>query len=330
MLRHWEKVKRRIPFWNWLMDEPNSCILAQEYPGVPYCPDVYGLALHPHPEFCYKFYKCESTTQLMLAVSEELSSKLGGANSWILRLIIILSGENGTLTLETCENGLLFDGKGAIHNHCNYHWAVNCDKRLNDSSWTNPEIHKRNFKSWAPRWIFHPVALFLFSFTVAPISTPGCEYQFGIYPKVPGGCDTSYVKCAYGVAYDTPCEPGLAYDEKNHVCNWPDLLLDRCNPERKIRKCKSGKNPSSPFLPWIPINLVEVVGFRCPDKVEPNTLAYKFWPFPRYSIGGDCHRLITCVNGYPRLISCGYGTVFNENSLTCEDPADVRTQWWEF
>jgi len=169
--------------------------------------------------------------------------------------------------LETCENGLLFDGKGAIHNHCNYNWAVNCDKRIND---------------------------------IPPISSDKCEYQFGIYPTHPGRCDTSYLKCAYGVPYVTPCDAGLAYDEKNHVCNWPDLLLDTCDPEL-------------------------VVGFKCPDKVEPKSPAYKFWPFPRYSLG-DCHRLVTCVNGYPRLITCGYGSVFNDASLTCEDPADVRTE----
>ena len=73
--------------------------------------------------------------------------------------------------------------------------------------------------------------------------------------------------------------------------------------------------------------MTEIVGFRCPEKVEPDTLAYKFWPFPRYAIPGECHRLITCVNGYPRLISCGYGAVFNELSLTCQDPAEVPGQW---
>lgn len=34
--------------------------------------------------------------------------------------------------METCENGLLFDGKGAVYNHCNYNWAVNCGDRKVD------------------------------------------------------------------------------------------------------------------------------------------------------------------------------------------------------
>jgi hypothetical protein len=35
---------------------------------------------------------------------------------------------SGTQTLETCENGLVFDGHGAVHNYCNYNWAVDCGK----------------------------------------------------------------------------------------------------------------------------------------------------------------------------------------------------------
>jgi hypothetical protein len=52
----------------------------------------------------------------------------------------MIVGENGTLTLETCENGLLFDGRGGVHNHCNYHWAVNCDKRINERKAYNAKL----------------------------------------------------------------------------------------------------------------------------------------------------------------------------------------------
>lgn len=66
-------------------------------------------------------------------------------------------------------------------------------------------------------------------FLVIPINAPGCEFAFGIYPNAP--CSTTYNKCAYGVPHEHPCEAGLAYDDKTHSCNWPDLLLDTCNPE---------------------------------------------------------------------------------------------------
>ena len=87
------------------------------------------------PTSCFKFYKCA----------------------------------NGTLTLETCGNGLLFDERrglaGSAHNHCSYNWEAECGDRPADDT---------------------------------PISTPGCEYQFGIFPSGEG-CFASYTKCANGV-----------------------------------------------------------------------------------------------------------------------------------
>ncbi|XP_055913128.1 protein obstructor-E [Eupeodes corollae] len=198
--------------------------------GEPECPEKKGVQAYAHTENCDQFFLCT----------------------------------NGTLTLETCENGLLFDGKGAAHNHCNYNWAVDCGNRHYDPT---------------------------------PISTPGCEYQFGIYPISPE-CSTSYIKCEYGEPHQLECDAGLAYDDRIHGCNWPDQLLEKCNPEA-------------------------VVGFKCPTKVAPDSVAARFWPFPRFPVSGDCHRLITCVEGHPRLITCGEDKVFDENTLTCEDPEYV-------
>lgn len=65
---------------------------------APPCPDPYGIHAYAHPEDCGAFFLCT----------------------------------NGTLTFEYCENGLLFDGHGAVHNHCNYNWAVNCGNRKAD------------------------------------------------------------------------------------------------------------------------------------------------------------------------------------------------------
>lgn len=66
--------------------------------GAPGCPEQHGEQAYAHPEDCSAFFLCV----------------------------------NGTLSLEHCENGLLFDGHGAVHNHCNYHWAVNCGERKAD------------------------------------------------------------------------------------------------------------------------------------------------------------------------------------------------------
>lgn len=78
--------------------------LAPKYFEINSCVEPEGLQLYPHPTHCDQFYKCA----------------------------------NGTLTLETCENGLLFDnGEGAVHNHCNYHWGVQCYDRVYERTFTD-------------------------------------------------------------------------------------------------------------------------------------------------------------------------------------------------
>ncbi|XP_045118634.1 protein obstructor-E-like [Portunus trituberculatus] len=191
------------------------------------CPERYGLQLYPHPTSCNEFYKCA----------------------------------NGTLTYEVCENGLLFDGKGAVHNHCNYHWAVDCGERQAD---------------------------------LTPLGNGICEYSFGIYSN--GACETDYTLCTYGEPKYEPCTPGLAYDERIHGCNWPDLM-EYCVPQ-------------------------DIVGFECPAYVDSKDPAARFLPHPRYPTQ-DCGRYIVCVEGNPRLVGCGDSTVFNPNTLTCEDPEYV-------
>ena len=64
-------------------------------------------------------------------------------------------------------------------------------------------------------------------------SSPYCEYSFGLFRGSPG-CDLYFIRCAFGEAEEVACEKGLAYDERTHSCNWPDLLLeDGCDPESK-------------------------------------------------------------------------------------------------
>ena len=76
---------------------------------------------------------------------------------------------NGSLTLETCGNGLLFNEATALtraaHNFCSYNWETDCGGRSNDS---------------------------------AALSSPGCPFRFGIFPSGPG-CYASYTKCANGI-----------------------------------------------------------------------------------------------------------------------------------
>lgn len=93
------------------------------------------------------------------------------------------------------------------------------------------------------------------SLSDTPISSPGCEYQFGIYPES-NSCSTSYIKCIYGEPHQAHCDPGLVYNAKTHTCVWPDELIPSCNPEA-------------------------IVGFKCPHKLPHNSPAAKYWPYPR-------------------------------------------------
>lgn len=80
--------------------------------AAPSCPEQHGVQAYAHPESCNLFFLCT----------------------------------NGTLTIEQCENGLLFDGKGAVHNHCNYNWAVECGERKADCKYFScTNIHYSKF-----------------------------------------------------------------------------------------------------------------------------------------------------------------------------------------
>lgn len=76
--------------------QSNQFAAPSPYREISSCAEPYGLQLYPHPRNCDQFYKCE----------------------------------NGTLTLETCENGLLFDGEGGVHNYCKYYWDAKCEGRV--------------------------------------------------------------------------------------------------------------------------------------------------------------------------------------------------------
>jgi len=169
---------------------------------------------------------------------------------------------NGTLYDELCENGLAYSGgHGAAHNFCNYNWEVDCGTRAYDDT---------------------------------PISSPGCLYQYGLYP-VGEGCQTTFYKCAAGVAYETPCQKGLSYAPEAHLCDYPDNIYD----------CKGLSET--------------VVGFKCPspEELPPNAVARRFLPFPRFPLPGDEYSYIVCVENQPRIQACGEYSVFDPQLLTC-------------
>jgi len=181
--------------------------------------------------------------------------------------------EDGVASAEVCANGLLFDENmaltDAIHNYCVYNWKADCGDRKADNT---------------------------------PQSSPGCEYQYGLFPQG-DGCHSSYVKCEAGVPSEMPCEAenpnvpvvlGLAYDPAMHACNWPDLLTNLgCDPAERLG------------------------GFQCPVLRDlEGTFNERFSPFPRFAVS-DPRVYIICVDGLPRLQSCGAHDLFDADTLTC-------------
>ena len=170
---------------------------------------------------------------------------------------------NGTLTYEECENGLLFDSRfalaGSAHNHCTYNWQADCGLRRADET---------------------------------AISTPGCDYSFGLFPV--GECQPTYYKCAFGQPADIPCDIGLVFNPVTRACDWPDQQLDLgCDPSALLG------------------------GFTCPPASELSDLARRFLPFPRFPVDGQPDLYILCVNDLPRLQACGPGNVFDPSVYGC-------------
>lgn len=83
---------------------------------VPSCPEPIGEQAYAHPENCNQFFLCT----------------------------------NGTLTLETCENGLIFNGKGGVHNHCAYNWnhETECAGRYYDRKFYHLSFYRIKFLSF--------------------------------------------------------------------------------------------------------------------------------------------------------------------------------------
>lgn len=161
---------------------------------------------------------------------------------------------NGTFTEEACPNGLAYSQMGAVYQHCAYNWNVDCGRKK----------------------------------TSEPLASPGCPWQFGIFPVSSAGrCSIDYFVCEWGVPETKRCSPeGLFYDDRIKGCQWADQL-----------GCKSEA----------------LLNFKCPAEDEENP----YWPYPRYY--HTKQDVIVCVNEQPRLVHCNEDQMVDPGSLACID-----------
>lgn len=135
--------------------------------------------------------------------------------------------------------------------------------------------------------------------------TEDCPHQYGYFKIGDHQHCGQFMNCVDGRGYVFDCPEGLAFNPESYRCDWPDQVPD-CDAET--------------FL-----------GFRCPE-VRNSLFGGAEIQFYRSTI--DCHHYYICVNGRPRLQSCGMGNAFNElidacdaaeNVTGCEHEAIART-----
>lgn len=124
------------------------------------------------------------------------------------------------------------------------------------------------------------------------MSTPHCPRLYGLFADN-ANCRVFY-SCWNGEASKYECPPGLAYDNEQHVCVWADLV-ERCDQSEVSD------------------------GFVCPDPTEVDQPGH----YTRHAHPTDCRKFYVCIEGVARPYGCSFGSVFNVDSLQCDEPENV-------
>ncbi|XP_053601664.1 protein obstructor-E-like [Plodia interpunctella] len=126
--------------------------------------------------------------------------------------------------------------------------------------------------------------------------TDDCPHQFGFY-KLGDARNCSYFRnCVNGVGYDFSCPEGLAFSPETYRCEWPDQVAD-CDAEA--------------FL-----------GFRCPEVPVSRELGPPAG-FRYYRADNNCQKYFLCIDGRPRVLSCGGDSAFDDLTSTCVSADEV-------
>ncbi|XP_074033949.1 cuticular protein analogous to peritrophins 3-A2 [Leptinotarsa decemlineata] len=131
--------------------------------------------------------------------------------------------------------------------------------------------------------------------------SPGCPRANGYY-RHPTDCN-KFHNCIDGIPKEISCPPGLAYDDIISTCTWP----------KNIKRAECFK----------PRRETLEDGFECPEG-ETQTNDGRKLPHPTFAHPDDCQKFYICRDGVtPQRGSCSSGKVYNEDTFTCDDPANV-------
>uniref|UniRef100_A0A1B0D1P0 Chitin-binding type-2 domain-containing protein n=1 Tax=Phlebotomus papatasi TaxID=29031 RepID=A0A1B0D1P0_PHLPP len=128
-------------------------------------------------------------------------------------------------------------------------------------------------------------------------STDECPRQFGYFRLGDASHCGQFMNCVNGRGFTFDCPEGLAFNRETYRCDWPDEVPD-CDAET--------------FL-----------GFSCPTQPRADGFGSeetRFYPSPH-----DCQRYFSCINGRPRLHSCGEGNAFNDLTNSCDGIENVTS-----
>ncbi|XP_037300839.1 protein obstructor-E [Manduca sexta] len=131
-----------------------------------------------------------------------------------------------------------------------------------------------------------------------PQPTADCPHQFGYFKIGDARNCSGFRTCVNGVGYDFVCPDGLAFSSETYRCEWPDEVAD-CDAEA-------------------------FVGFRCPEVPISKELGPPAG-FRFYGSDNDCQKYFLCIDGRPRVLSCGGESGFDELTSSCVSADEVPT-----
>ncbi|XP_018569404.1 protein obstructor-E-like [Anoplophora glabripennis] len=136
-----------------------------------------------------------------------------------------------------------------------------------------------------------------------PKPSKGCPRANGYYRHPDANACDKFYNCVDGEPNELACPPGLIYDDIDSTCAWPS--------DSKRKDCFKSKKDSLDD------------GFQCPDGDTEGPNGSKL-PHPTFAHPDDCQKFYICRNAVmPQKGSCSAGKVYNEETFTCDDPANV-------